>query len=297
MGFIHKFQKSNTINIDSNGIRKSLNSSESPEIIFLGGSTMFGLGSNDENTIPSLVSEMSNRKFSVINLGTVAYNSFQSYLRLTQEKIDLSETKYIISYDGVNEIFNNIKSSDKRYRHSYTEQFNNFFNLMKENKEDSDLSLIEFSKDIFFRPLFKFIFLSMRKMSLIQYKNWDESYDFDSNSINQSSIKLLQSWSLIKKNFKNDKIKFIFILQPISYVGKPNIDHLNDDPIRRKFYSEFYINLKNNLMNNYDFKDLRENFFDFSSILDGNEKYYYDFCHLTPKGNKVVSNEILKIIE
>ena len=69
---------SETINIDNDGYRISRNNSDKPDIYFLGGSTMFGYGSDDMNSIPSLFSKLTDDSLSVRNMGNADHSSTQS---------------------------------------------------------------------------------------------------------------------------------------------------------------------------------------------------------------------------
>ena len=101
-----------TININEEGIRESFssfsNQKSNLEYLFFGGSTMWGTGSNDNNTIPSIFSQLNN--VSVINYGETGYLSIQSFNLLNtlviQEKLDL-KNKVVIFYDGVNNVATN----------------------------------------------------------------------------------------------------------------------------------------------------------------------------------------------
>lgn len=59
-----------TIDIDSLGIRKTTNSSHKnlPKIVFLGGSTIWGTGSNNEGTIPSLFSQTLKKNMKLLTM-------------------------------------------------------------------------------------------------------------------------------------------------------------------------------------------------------------------------------------
>jgi hypothetical protein len=69
-----------TINIDPQGRRitpqHEATERNSPVVVFLGGSAMWGIGSDDHNTIPALFAEMSNGAYATTNLGEFNYNAF-----------------------------------------------------------------------------------------------------------------------------------------------------------------------------------------------------------------------------
>ena len=72
--------KGNEVNIDKFGFRKSINHQIDNSYWFMGGSTMWGTGSDDENTIPSIFAKETGK--TVLNLGESGYNSFQEFIQL-----------------------------------------------------------------------------------------------------------------------------------------------------------------------------------------------------------------------
>jgi len=100
--------KGETINIDENGIRVTPQSDKvdnsSKLVVFLGGSAMWGTGSDDKNTIPAFFANLSKGKFRSINFAETGYNAFQDYLFLKIKTIEGLRPDFIISYDGVNEV-------------------------------------------------------------------------------------------------------------------------------------------------------------------------------------------------
>ena len=84
---------------------------------------MFGLGSNDKNTIPSLFSDSNQNLYSVKNLGNAAHNSFQGFLKLVNHISTVGKPKHVITYDGVNEIISLENSLKSEITHAYEKLF------------------------------------------------------------------------------------------------------------------------------------------------------------------------------
>jgi hypothetical protein len=83
---------------------------------FFGGSTMWGHGVLDKNTIPSLVSKQ--LKITTINYGEQAYNSRQE-LNLLIDNLDVLNTNdVVIFYDGVNDVYHNCRSYNSPNGHA-----------------------------------------------------------------------------------------------------------------------------------------------------------------------------------
>ena len=69
---------------------------------FFGGSTMWGTGASDSQTIPSHFNSLTN--MSVYNFGQGGWNSRQSLNQLINAIGDNNNPSVVIFYDGVNDI-------------------------------------------------------------------------------------------------------------------------------------------------------------------------------------------------
>ena len=96
-----------TINIDEQGIRvtpqSELATAKSPLVVFLGGSSMWGTGVDDANTIPALFAKIVQGRYRAMNLAEAGYNAFQGYLFLKLQIINGLIPDIVVSYDGVND--------------------------------------------------------------------------------------------------------------------------------------------------------------------------------------------------
>ena len=93
---------------------------------------MWGTGSNDQNTIPSLFSKLNN--VNAINYAESGYSSIQSlnYLNTLIIKEDLSlKNKLVVFYDGVNNVTDNCLSSNKKLETARELQIGQFINQPK----------------------------------------------------------------------------------------------------------------------------------------------------------------------
>lgn len=101
------------INVDSEGIRHTWNSTTSPspgqlKIFMFGGSTLWGVAARDDFTIPSLVSKkLTNHLGSgvwVTNFGQIGYVTTQEVITLMLELQRGNRPDVVVFYDGVNDI-------------------------------------------------------------------------------------------------------------------------------------------------------------------------------------------------
>ncbi len=113
--FRQKRFRGKTINIDDDGLRATWQSSRtaqvrgerrSVKILMLGGSSLWGFGARDDQTIPSLVAHALHEKgwsVELKNLAEIGYVSTQEVIALTRELQAGYRPDVVIFYDGVND--------------------------------------------------------------------------------------------------------------------------------------------------------------------------------------------------
>ncbi len=110
---------------------------------FLGGSTTWGTGASDEETIPSYFAKISNQ--GVWNLGETAFNSFQELIQLQILLVNGLTPSTVVFYDGINDGLycntNNLAlpnhSREDEYRISIAEYRKNKDELNRLKKENN----------------------------------------------------------------------------------------------------------------------------------------------------------------
>jgi len=282
-----------TINIDEDGIRNTLQhknvNEESQVVVFLGGSTMWGEGATDSTTIPSYYSLKGNGRYKVKNFGERAYRAFQSYLFLKLEINQNFKPDIVISYDGVNEIFGNY-SFHKPVSH-YHEK------IMADKLRNKGLEKLSYV-DFLLGPLNKVLSKAKSKWMPSDEKNKEDEYVYDISEERTKKVAqvLLDSWLDTKALAEENGALFFCVLQPTTGIGSPNLEHLNLDEDQQEVFNQLYP-MVITLLETPKYKTLTTNFIDLSHVLDGEERYYIDFCHLSPNGNEVVANNLFVEIE
>lgn len=286
VGWKYKELKTQTINIDNDGFRVSVTSVElldsSDKVVFLGGSTMWGNGSNDENTIPSLFSALSS--LDVKNLGQSSYCAYQSLILLQVEVSKGLIPDLVISYDGVN----NTPLNRGYFQHKREEQFQDLVD----------------GADRQGAGLFKAFSAIQRLTNSISNRLWAKRIDAvlkDSSTSKDedhlAAIELLETWLTMKQFCEARGIEFICILQPHAFVGNPDVSHFENTAMKSiwkrhrekgyAYYQDIY-----ELMKTSKYDELQASFLDLTNCLDGLPKVYVDFCHLSPNGNAQVAEEL-----
>lgn len=286
-GWRRAFFVGDAINIDSTGIRKTIQSSsckeDSSAIIFLGGSTIWGSGVNDSNTIPSLFANASKNEYPILNFGETGYTAFQSFSFLQLQILQGLEAKTIISYDGVN---NSPAHTKTIYSHSREHQMINALKGADTNKD-----YIPFTEHLL-KPT---RFLLSKISNKFFRKTILEVSDFTQNRNMLAAKELLDTWSVLQQFADSKEIGFFCVLQPNVYYGKPSIEYLGDSINNHRYSKGYsYYNQVIELINTDRYKELIPHFIDLSSALDNAPGVYIDFCHLNHRGNKIIAEELLQ---
>lgn len=278
--------------INAKGNRKTINKvsdSTAIKVFCFGGSTMYGIGSSNEQTIPSLLSKKliekyPNKTFNVTNFGVPGYNRNQENLQL-QKEINIGNIPDIVLfYDGVNEVltsfgnnevalpmgsskrnleFNTAKSYSKKlslfFKTSYTNRFVNYL-----------------SKKVFSRKL------NTSKNTTSLAKNISNNY--------KQQVFFLENLSL-KHHFKikNYIQPTIFSKKQLTnyeLVMKENDQEL--ESLYAKTYKELLI--KNSNVEKNSYTDLSKLFDTYNGIV------FTDFCHTSEVGNNIIADVFLKDI-
>lgn len=278
------------LNIDAKGRRKTSfnknNNIYKKKVAFFGGSTMFGFGVSDDFTIPSITSELSKGEYLIENYGVNGYKSLQSFLKLNFLLSENNQIDISIAYEGVNEINYLLSDIDTPYSHS---QETRMKGIISENGSNSEYDFVNYLKKIN-NPL---LYIIKNKLVKNQFSN----DVLIKNKVEIIAKSTLNSWMLMKDKIEKKGLIFICILQPNIYTQDYILDnYINLNLNRKKIYKLYYKNIKR-LLKTVDYSSLRVNFHDFSHKLNGTKGVYMDEVHLTPKGNKIISEEILKILE
>ena len=293
----------NAINIDSNGIRKTIDYQpeykKNTSISFFGGSTIWGFGVNDSNTIPSLFSKINNGNFKITNYGEQAYRSFQSLQLMQTEFANKELSDFVIFYDGVN----NYRAVNERIFSTNRE-----LQIIQRLKGmDKDLNGVEnykndaeyFSKHYLY-PTKYLLNKVITKINFKRKKANNLPKVINNNySDSLAAIELLETW-LIAKNYVESRNKnFICILQPNYFTSNSPLSYYIKESIQKSPYTKEtynYYRLLKIFINFPRYKQLKTNFVDMSNEFNKKDSIYIDFCHLGPDGNFIIANDIFNII-
>jgi hypothetical protein len=273
-----------TLSINAQGLRTHTppaGATENPVIRFFGGSTMWGEGSDDANTIPALVHQKINSG-TVINHGQLAYNSRQNLDALISMYAKGETADVVIFYDGVNDAA---------------------FLCPNEIQELPGHRLIPLFQKKIYGGAKQFVLTVLNNLFtenillVIQYQqskgtNQASQYDcLNSDKGKTVASMLVKNWEMANELVTSRDGKFIAILQPVAYVGSPRLDHL-----------ELNAELGTNFQFVYDevhkIIDTQKQpwIYDFSQAFNGEDYIYIDFCHVTKTGNKIIADKLSDLL-
>jgi len=100
---------------------------------------------------------------------------------------------------------------------------------------------------------------------------------------------LASDWANAKLIVESQGGKFLAVLQPVAYLGSPNLTHLpevRENELLKEQFAFVYPMFKEEL------KKAGLDYLDLTNIFDGQEILYFDFCHVSPPGNRKAARAI-----
>lgn len=281
-----------TITVDERGIRPTPGSASqdqaAPLVVFLGGSTMWGEGANDENTIPAHFVRHAKMPLRVENLGESAYNAFQGYLFLKFRILEGWRPDLVVSYDGINNVEGLCRAGNRAIGHGRELQIRTAMRGLDQVRTPDALTLRYFIMPI------REIIMRLRKRTDSQTP--DNPYRLvcaaDPNRAQNVAQGLLDSWLATLNLIDSHGGESIFVLQPAAYTGKPMINHLSVNPATKLEYEAVYGRIIN-LLDDKKYSRLRGRVLNLLDALDDHGTVYIDPQHVSPLGNEIMANHLL----
>jgi hypothetical protein len=270
-----------TIHVDGDGYRRHDQTERADAKVWLfGGSTMWGTGSQDDGTIPAHLAKLAGK--STFNFGESGYTAHQSLNLLMKLLTEGGKPEYIVFYDGVNEVEHKCRTQTSFYATFYENQIRE---TMRANEASGSHVLRVF------RPLQEFVakLFGPGSASNVPWFNCQ----LDDKKADLIARNLANDWVTAKFLAEARGVHFIGVLQPVAYVGSPNISSLPDvtgDTLLRTQYSILYPKFKAELARaGIDFLDLTE-------IFDGSTMTYIDFCHVIADGDAKIAAAMARVV-
>jgi len=311
--------KSKNINTDMYGFRHTLTNNNIFKLseiekydevnILVGGSTVFGVGSNsDSSTITSLLSSKTNECW--INLGIRGCNSLTEYVQLIRFIGKAKKIKNIIFLSGMNDLYlrlvhENIQNIDPGFGTKFADI--TAFHPYKQSLAIllSNLYNLE-PKDLIGKSFFNMLFKPFDKKI-------KENKKLDLDSKIEEFFKIYSRNFMLYKGLSNSlNCNVIFLIQPLIFWTDKVITKKEKDILEylEKIQKNDYWNEVRNILTEKNIKETIINNFDKIGnkfqvkCYDSNKLFnhidktcFVDSIHLSDYGNKIISDEIIKLLK
>jgi len=283
---------SKTTNIDQHGIRKTYNPpvvqskiKTSKRIFVFGASTVYGLGADDNNTIPSFLSKIINKRshypYQVFNFGTPSYTSSQELSRLIVELRNNNIPDYVIFYDGIADTFIGV------YNPGIPDSHLHYFETALSYNNHGFANLLYSS-------------YSLRLIGHIKSRLF---LRFDTSKTENMENRISRTLNNYKRNIeivhalsKQFKFKYYVFFQPVlSSTIKPKTEYekmiYDNNGIINIIFKKTYDKIKDMNFNGY-------NFFNISDVFDKTDReVYIDWAHVGTYGNELLAKIMYKYVK
>lgn len=288
-------QEYKTFHVDANGYRIDTTPAQyepnSKSFYFFGGSTTWGYGVRDNETIPALFSSISGMP--AYNRAEIGYTSRQLLDRFINAIVAGDKIDVAIFFDGVNDTYVYCDSHFKVGDNLKTNTIRAALNLTKKN----DALVLKLVDKIFFegtRKLAGEIFgsLSAPETESGRTKSTDNYYVCDNSPERAQTVaeRLIKDWEIAHEIAEANGIKFIALLQPVASIGSPKLDHIKFPELDKELllqYKFVYPLIKDIIRERgYDW------ILDYTDIFSRDEYIYTDFAHVSKNGNLIVAKQL-----
>ena len=254
---------------------------------------MWGTGASDDETIPSIYAKKTKSK--VYNFGESGWTSRHSLNMFMNALVDKHKPKKVIFYDGVNDIVagcrveNNIIPASAQESGIRSNLRNGIFSKFVSSFYSWIISPLDFIESRFL--------ISSKKLFINKGYNCT-----DTNKSEKIINNLIQNWHSAYLLSKSVNADFLAILQPNRWTSNSPQDYIKDpnSPLVKESLTYIYPLLQrrinNTCLESYS-KDFCSKIVDGTSWTNSNEPLYFDFCHLSNRGNELVTNEIINKLD
>jgi lysophospholipase L1-like esterase len=284
----HKPYSSETLNIDGNGYRMNGNPAaqfadraNTVTVGFFGGSTIWGTGVDDKNTIPALFGNL-NSRFRVMNFGERGFDSRQNLNELINLTITQAAPQVVIFYGGYNDVWVHCNYAVSKLLNGH----------VREQRLRQALLVSEDTQSAVYHYLIEPVYLVLSRVS--GSRGFLPACSNDPQRAAAVAAMIVENWQIAHELVSRHGGKFFAFLQPNAHVGSPNLSYLNmseNRMLRSEEYRAVYP-----LVRKFAAQKSAKWIIDLSTVLDGDRLLYVDDAHLSPEGNKTIAKKIYETL-
>jgi hypothetical protein len=262
-----------TINREGDRIHSLTTDHPINHIRFFGGSTMWGSGVDDQNTIPAHFNDL-HQDYRAYNHGEAGFVSRQGLARLVNLVNVNSPMDVVVFYDGCNDSFSLCREDVEI--HGHREQAKITKKLEHQWKIADDLV-----------GSIRTVIQKMKKTG----KRPPSQCKADPTYANLVASTLVNNWKIAKAVAALGGAEFHAILQPVAPLGHPNIEYLKERGSRTDFHLVYPLVLEIKEREHLDW------IHDFTDAFDVDEYIYIDSCHVNGRGNQIIAEKISELLQ
>lgn len=293
-----------SINVNAEHLRESWNpnfrAEENPKQVFLfGGSTMWGVGVSDAETIASQVSRQLNRNkpsYEITNYGDMGHSNNVELIHLVTLLKEGKVPDYVIFYDGVNDVLGAFNSGTVNSS-TIHEQIRLFiYNSPRTGWQHITYGFGQWLKDY---SMITRSFLLLKDAVQGKKPGLQQLIAYEQEDLDILAEKLVQ-------NYENN-IRFIqtiapgygfearFFWQPCLYTEAVIMpEEEAGEPLLKIEDLKYLYNRVNQILREWS----HPGFYNISDIFGNrNRVYYLDFCHINAEGNALVAQRMADLMQ
>jgi hypothetical protein len=209
----------------------------------------------------------------VLNYAESGWTAHQSLNQLMKLMVDGRRPTNVVFYDGANEVLHKCRVENDYFSHSNEARI----------RESLEYKPTEFG--YYARPVMAVVKSLVAELSG-KPKN-AKFYDCASDSKKADLVAeaLVQDWLAAKQVAELNGGRFTAFLQPVAYFSKSRLSELKLDKDLGEQYKAVYPLIRAKMRQRGIGVDL-------TTVLDHDEYYFIDFCHVSPNGNEVIARAI-----
>ncbi|HVS03020.1 MAG TPA: SGNH/GDSL hydrolase family protein [Thermoanaerobaculia bacterium] len=264
-----------TITIAANGLRHTPQAAVrgAPVLRVFGGSTVWGMGSADGDTLPAALAHELGSGWQVVNHGQIGYTSRQDVDALLSSLSREEPLTAALFYGGVNDIAAQCRADVSLPGHMDEPTFRQRLAPRR-----------WWLPRLFLEPPAGVLALVRHKLGHDQEAPW--ICDRDPARAAAVAEEILRVWRLAHVLVQEAGGDFVAAIQPVAYFGHPEHEgvEMGGYPGMRAQFETVYPLLRQRIAAAGD-----PWIVDLTGALDGGPVAYFDFCHVGPAGNRRVA--------
>lgn len=267
-----------TTNVNAAGDRVHAPTTERPigHLRLFGGSTIWGKGVDDENTIPAHFNALY-PGYEVHNNGDLAYVSRQELARLVNLVNQNQPMDLVIFYDGCNDAYALCRADTSINGHR--REARSAARLTPPSVAVEDLTGS----------------LQRKVPALAKILGPDRRGPMrclEPDYARRVAETLVNNWKIARQVAALAGAEFHAVLQPLAYFGSPKVDYLDRKSLPPKASHTLVYPIVQEIIAREDVPWMH----DFTDAFDGDEAIYIDACHVNARGNQIIAERLSEIV-